>query len=212
MRADARRNRERVLEAARSCFAEQGVDAQMDHVASQAGVGVGTIYRHFPTKDALMAALAEDYFEGEAALAERALEADDPWEAFCGFLRNGADLLAANRGLSQFIADRPEIMLAAALEADARRGFFTTVEALIRRAQQAGALRPDFELEDIPSIMCSLGSLQISRGAYKNWPRVLEMVIDGLRAPGAGTLPPVVERLPRGAQLSASGPSSSIDA
>ena len=81
LRADARRNRERVIAAARAVFAEHGRDAQMDDVARRAGVGVGTVYRHFPTKEALLVALALDAFERVVAEARRALENPDPWEA-----------------------------------------------------------------------------------------------------------------------------------
>ena len=82
LRADARRNREKVLAAARAVFAEQGVDAQMDDVARRADVGVGTVYRHFPTKDALLNALTDELFDVIAAHAREMLELDDPWEAF----------------------------------------------------------------------------------------------------------------------------------
>src|SRR5256885_10351887 len=89
MRADARRNRERVLEAAVHCFAQCGLQAQMDDVAGRAKVGVGTVYRHFPTKDALIEALADDYFARQNAAARAALDVEDPWEAFSGYVLNG---------------------------------------------------------------------------------------------------------------------------
>jgi AcrR family transcriptional regulator len=196
LRADAQRNRRLVLDAARTCFGREGIDAQMDDIAASAGVGVGTVYRHFETKEALIQALAADYFEGEAALAAEALEVEDPWEAFSGFIRNGAELLAQNRALAQISGDRPEVMKNAAEAADRERGFFTTLEQLIGRAKQAGVLRDDFQLEDIPAIMCSLGGLQVSRGAYANWRRVLAIVLDGLRA-GGSELPPITNLLPR---------------
>jgi AcrR family transcriptional regulator len=197
LRADALRNRQRVLEAARTCFATQGVSAQMDDIASTAGVGVGTVYRHFATKDELLKALAASYFDGQSDAAERACAVTDPWEAFSGFIREAADVLSANRGLSQVISDRPEIMFDAAMAADERRGMFTMLDQLITRAKDAGALRADFELEDVPMIMCSVSSLQVSPKAFKQWRRVLEMLIDGLRAPGSGSLPAHTLRLPR---------------
>jgi AcrR family transcriptional regulator len=197
LRADARRNRKRVLEAAQVCFARDGIDAQMDDIAACAGVGVGTVYRHFATKEALIEALATDYFETQCELAREALEVEDPWEAFSGFVRRGAGLMADSRALPQVMADRPEMMKNAAIAADAELGFLGMIETLIARAKQGGVLRDDFELEDIPAIMCSLGSLQVSKGAYANWRRVLEMVLDGMRAPGSSDLPALVERLPR---------------
>jgi hypothetical protein len=125
------------------------------------------------------------------------LEVDDPWEGFSGFIRDGAELLAANRALAQVAADRPEVMQQAALQADREHGFFAMLETMVGRAQAAGALRADFELEDIPAIMCSLGALQIDRGAYSNWRRVLALVLDGLHTDAGAPLPPVKARLPR---------------
>src|SRR5918996_6567887 len=83
LRADARRNRERVLKAARAVFADQGIDAQIDDVAKRAKVGVGTVYRHFPTKEALVDAIVRERFEELAGYAQEALERADAWEAFC---------------------------------------------------------------------------------------------------------------------------------
>jgi AcrR family transcriptional regulator len=197
IRADARRNRERVLDAARACFARSGKEAQIDEVAAAAGVGVGTVYRHFATKEALVAALAAEHFAGETRVAEAALEIDDPWQAFSTFVRQGAELMAENRAIAQIAADRPEVMLDAALAADAELGFFGTVQTLIDRAKAAGELRADFEFEDIPAVMCSLGALQVSAGAYASWRRLLEIMLDGLHCAGSAKLPPVEERLPR---------------
>jgi AcrR family transcriptional regulator len=197
IRADARRNRERVLDAARECFARAGKEAQIDEVAATAGVGVGTVYRHFATKEALVQALAAEHFAIEVKVAEAALEIDDPWEAFSTLIRTGAEAMAENRAICQIAADQPDVMRDAALGADAQFGFFGTVQTVIDRAKAAGKLRADFELEDIPSVMCSLGALQIAQNASANWRRLLEIMLDGLRAPAASELPPLTERLPR---------------
>ena len=189
MRADARRNRERVLDAALHCFSTAGLQAQMDDVASRAKVGVRPVYRHFPTKDALIEALADDYFARQAEAARAALEVDDPWEAFRGYVHEASDILGENRALAQVIRDRPEMMRDAALRAAEGLGFFDTIAALIDNAKAAGALRDDFRLEDIPLIMCSLGSLQTSHGAYSSWRRQRGILLDGLRAPGYEPLP-----------------------
>jgi AcrR family transcriptional regulator len=166
-----------------------GLQAQMDDVASRAKVGVGTVYRHFPTKDALIEALADDYFARQAEAARAALEVDDPWEAFRGYVHEASDILGENRALAQVIRDRPEMMRDAALRAAEGLGFFDTIAALIDNAKEAGALRDDFRLEDIPLIMCSLGSLQTSHGAYSSWRRQRGILLDGLRAPGYEPLP-----------------------
>jgi AcrR family transcriptional regulator len=182
LRADARRNRQRVLEAARECFGVGGINAQIDEVAARAGVGVGTVYRHFATKDALVEALADEYFARQCELAAHALTVEDPWEAFSGYIESGARLLSENRALAQMAADRPELMRDAAWRADAEHGFFGMLERLIRRAQAAGVMRADFGLDDVPMLMCSLGAVQISPTAYENWPRLLALVLAGLRA------------------------------
>src|SRR5690242_8135354 len=101
LRADARRNREAIVKAARAVFAQYGREAQMDDVARRAKVGVGTVYRHFPTKEALLEALAQDRFAQIAGFAQDALEVADPWEAFAGFLRRCAEVNASDRALSQ---------------------------------------------------------------------------------------------------------------
>jgi AcrR family transcriptional regulator len=189
MRADARRNRERVLDAALHCFAADGLQAQMDDVACRAKVGVGTVYRHFPTKDALIEALADDYFARQNEAARAALEVEDAWEAFSGYVHRASDILGENRALAQVLRDRPGMMSTAALRAAEELGFFDTLMALIDRAQEAGALRPDFRLEDIPLIMCALGSLQTSRADDSSWRRQRAIILDGLRAPGSEPLP-----------------------
>jgi AcrR family transcriptional regulator len=189
MRADARRNRDRVLEAARHCFAADGLQAQIDDVAARAEVGVGTVYRHFPTKDALIEAVADDYFARQNAAARAALDVEDPWEAFTGYVQAGSDILGESLALAEVLHDRPQMMGEAALRAAEHLGFFDTVRELIARAQQAGALRKDFRLEDIPLIMCSLGSLQTATGEYRSWRRLRAILLDGLREPGSKPLP-----------------------
>jgi AcrR family transcriptional regulator len=188
LRADARRNRQAVIAAAKKLFSEEGLDAQMPDVAEAANVGVGTVYRHFPTKDHLIAALADERFERMAERAREALEEDDPWEAFRGFIRFSAELQADDRGLCEVMGSRPEVMDAAAIAA----GLDELSDKLVKRAQRSGDLRPDLTWEDVPMIACSLGrSTQFTTGpAAGRWPRLLEIVLDGLRTPGSSKLPP----------------------
>src|SRR5437764_15147235 len=113
LRADARRNHEAVIAAAKKLFADQGLDAQMPDVAKAARVGVGTVYRHFPTKDDLIAALVAERFERLAQRALESLELDDPWEGISEFIRLSAQIQADDRGLCEVMGSRAEAMDAA---------------------------------------------------------------------------------------------------
>ncbi len=192
MRADARRNHGRILAAARKSFAEAGLDAQIDDIARRAKVGVGTVYRHYPTKDDLVEALADDRFERLAELVREALEVADPWEGFCDFLRRSAELQAGDRALSEVMSSRPEMMTAAATGA----GLFPLVAQLVDRAKEAGELRLDAAPEDVPGLMCGLGRIT-TKGVSEyetSWERLLAIFLDGLRAPGASALPELESR------------------
>jgi AcrR family transcriptional regulator len=187
LRADARRNREAVLAAAKKLFADRGLEAQMPDVARRAGVGVGTVYRHFPAKDDLIAALVAERFERFAQEASRALEHEDAWAGLEDFIRFSAELQADDRGLCEVMGSRPDVMDAAARAA----GLPDLADRLVKRAQRSGQLRADLAWEDIPMIACGLGRItQTDVGpAAGRWPRLVEIILDGLRAPGSGELP-----------------------
>lgn len=187
LRADARRNREAVLAAAKELFAEQGLEAQMPDVARTANVGVGTVYRHFPTKDHLIAALMSERFERLAAKAREGLEAPDPWQGISDFIRFAAQVQADDRGLCEVMNSRPEVMDAAAHG----EGLAELAERLVKRAQRSGQLRRDLEWQDVPMIACGLGSVTQSSPIVSvgRWPRLVEIILDGLRSPGSGKLP-----------------------
>lgn len=189
LRADARRNREAVLGAAKELFADEGLDAQMPDVAKAAGVGVGTVYRHFPTKDDLIAALVAWRFERLAEKAREGLETEDAWDGISEFIRFAAQIQADDRGLCEVMGSRPEVMDAAARGA----GLPELCAKLVERAQRSGQLRPDLAWEDIPMIACGLGGIAqaaVGPGAGR-WPRLVEIILDGLRAPGSAELPRV---------------------
>lgn len=189
LRADARRNRERVLTAARAVFAEQGREAQMDDVARRAEVGVGTVYRHFPTKEALIDAIAAEAFERLLAVAvEQAARTDDPWDALVTTLWSGAEIMAGDRAVSEVMT---EMSGPITLDLEMQRQVNETMTALLERARDAGALRPDVILDDIPMLMCGIGSATCKPHVVPGaWRRHLAIVIDGLRAPNAsGPLP-----------------------
>lgn len=187
LRADARRNREAVIGAAKGLFADRGLEAQMPDVAKVADVGVGTVYRHFPTKDDLIAALVADRFERLAQKADESLELEDAWEGIADFIRFCAQIQADDRGLCEVMGSRPEVMDAAARSV----GLPGLCDRLVKRAQQTGQLRRDLVWEDIPMIACGLGRItQATTGpATGRWPRLVEIVLDGLRAPGSTKLP-----------------------
>jgi AcrR family transcriptional regulator len=187
LRADARRNQAAVIAAAKKLFAEEGLDAQMPDVAKKAKVGVGTVYRHFPTKEDLIRALADERFERLAEKARESLEAEDAWEGFRDFIHFSAKIQADDRGLCEVMGSRPGVMGAAAEGA----GLPDLCDELIKRAQRSGDLRKDLEWEDVPMIACGLGRItQADVGpAVGRWPRLVEIILDGLRAPGSAKLP-----------------------
>ena len=187
LRADARRNHEAIIVAAKKLFADEGLDAQMPDVAKAAKVGVGTVYRHFPTKEDLIAALAADRFERLAEKAREGVAAEDPWEGLCDFIRYSAEIQAEDRGLCEVMGSRPEVMAAAAFAV----GLDKLCEKLVKRAQRSGDLRRDLDWQDIPMIACSLGRITAAEAgpAVGRWPRLVQIVIDGLRVPGSSQLP-----------------------
>jgi AcrR family transcriptional regulator len=179
-RADARRNRARIVAAARAVFSEQGREAQMDDVARRAEVGVGTVYRHFPTKEALIEGLVAAKFEQLAAWAEEALEVEDPWVAFEGLMWRSAEQMARDRTLFQVLSAEPALVDRIA---GARTDLIAATGELVRRAQTAGALRADLRAEDIGPIMCGVGgTMQMCLATGEDWRRFFGFMLDGLRA------------------------------
>jgi AcrR family transcriptional regulator len=181
-RADARRNRAKVLAAARHELAEHGLETQIEQIARAAGVGVGTVYRHFPTKEALFEALAEDKFEGLAQAAREGLGMA-PWDGFVHLMTYAARSIADDRGLSEAMDQRPGICGAAAMAA----GLDRLTAELVERAKAAGELRPDLTPDDVPSLICGLGRAVNAGGdgaPTMSWERYLEIILAGVRASG----------------------------
>jgi AcrR family transcriptional regulator len=169
-------------------FAEHGLDAQIPDVAKAANVGVGTVYRHFPAKDDLIAALVTERFARLADSAREGLECPDPWEGFAQFIRFAAQIQADDRALCEVMGSRPHVMDSAARAA----GLPELAEQLVTRAQRCGRLRADLQWQDVPMIACGLGSATNAPPAASSgrWPRLVEIILDGLRAPGSAALPP----------------------
>jgi AcrR family transcriptional regulator len=187
LRRDAERNRVRILEAARTVFASDGIDVSVEEIARRAGVGMGTLYRRFPTKRDLVDAILEDAFAEICQAAEDALELEDAWVAFTTFLENVFELHMRNRGLKDVIAsgqhDRRRLE---AMRAKMR----PLVASLISRAHEQGTLRPDFAPEDMPMLFWTGGRVAelTSAVAPELWRRYLGFVLDGLRTDAATPL------------------------
>ncbi len=178
LRADAQRNRERILAAAQAEFAVSGGDAQMDAIAARAGVGVGTVYRHFPTKEALVAQLVRARFEEFVVTARAALEVEDPWEAFASFMYANAAGCAGDAGTQHAVQQvGPGLGRRMATET----GLLDLSQQLIDRGQAAGVIRPDFSASDIGMIMCGVASSMTHGDRTWDWRRHLGFVLDGLR-------------------------------
>jgi AcrR family transcriptional regulator len=187
LRADARANREKILKAAAEVFRAGGAGACVDTVAQRAGVGVGTVYRHFPTKEDLFEAVVLDHLAGLAARVEELSVAEDPGAAFAAFLDELADTVTDKRDLADALG-------AAGIDVKARAGgiFERThrgVAVLLSRAQAAGAVRADVDVDELFALVqgtCAAAS-QAGRDAASTR-RLLSVLLAGLR-PEAARLP-----------------------
>lgn len=186
LRADAERNRRRILEAAATVFAERGLDVSLDDIAAAAGVGVGTVYRRFPDKDALIDALFEDKIAEVEREMRGALEVEDPWDAFETFMRAVCRLQAEDRGLKEALLTRDRGRERVAM---ARERIAPVAMQVLRRAQQAGAVRADLGAYDVPMMHFAVGYVaERTRGAAPGyWERLLTVLLDGLKADAART-------------------------
>jgi AcrR family transcriptional regulator len=180
LRRDAARNRERILAAAAELFTERGLQVTLDEVARRAGVGVGTVYRRFPDKEALTDALFEERITALVDLAQQALADPDEWAGLVSFLEQAGALLSADLGLRQ-------ILMFATYGQDrvgeARSRLLPVVTQLVTRAQAAGVLRADLRPTDVPLIEMMLAAVaDYARPARPEiWRRYLALIMDGLR-------------------------------
>jgi|SRR5215207_4298617 len=190
LRADAARNLTAILRAARAAFEEDGVDVGVDEIARRAGVGKGTLYRRFPTKESLVWAVMEDAVsELEAVLDADAEEERDAWAAFTAFMESAVRFQADNRGFFEAVVSMlgdeqpPEHIHERALAAMGRQ---------LTRAQDAGVVREDLTPADVGAVLKMIGSCQPN--GYPPlpedvWKRYLALLLDGLRAGAGGPLP-----------------------
>ncbi len=175
LRADARRNRERILVAAREVFAEAGRDVQMPEVARAAGVGVGTLYRHFPAKEDLVRALVRDKVQAGIATAREALTREDPWEAIEWLVHQSAAKMAASRGLRDAMSGIDFGDENPWNTDEARR----CAAAVLDRARDASAISADLTVDDWQALMCGLAAA-IATGA--DAARQAEFVLAAVRS------------------------------
>jgi AcrR family transcriptional regulator len=187
-RSDAARNRERILASARALLARDGVGASVEEITRRAGVGMGTLYRHFPTKDELIDAVLEEAFAALVRVAEAAVAEADAWRGFAGFLEQALALHAENCGLKDVLATRDR---GGERARAARARMQPLLRTLIARAQAQGALRSDFTAEDVPLVFWTGGRVIEATAAIAPdyWRRYLGVLLDGLRAEAATPLP-----------------------
>jgi AcrR family transcriptional regulator len=189
LRKDAERNRGLLLEAARELIAEQGIEAPLEEIARRAGVGIGTLYRRFASREELIEALFAVKVEEYVRASEQGLGAEDPWQGFCAYVQRICAMQAEDRGFTDVLSGTfPRVPGLEARRAEVR----SNVKELIRRAQKAGGLRPDFVFGDLYWVLMANGTyLQATRDVAPGaWKRYVALIVDGLRAERAGDLPP----------------------
>ena len=188
LRRDARESREKLIAAAQAEFAARGVDASLERVAREAGVSIGTLYRHFPTRlDLLVAALGprlQEFVDG----AEKALKMDDPWEGFVAYLENLFAVQAGDRGFNDFLSRR---FPGNAETEQIHDVMCRQIEDVLARAQEAGKARPDITQADIVNLIWSNGRIidATSAKAPTAWRRQLYLMLDAYRAERAHSIP-----------------------
>jgi AcrR family transcriptional regulator len=189
LRADAERNRLRVVEAARQVFAEQGLDAPMNEVARRAGVGIATLYRRFPTREGLIASVFAEKMSAYAAAIEDALADADPWRGFCAYIERVCGMQADDRGFTEVLT--LTFPTAEAFEAK-RHESYVGFSELIARAKGAGRLRPDFSTEDLVLLLMANAGVIAATGdaAPDAWRRLVAYMTQAFAAGHAEPLPP----------------------
>ncbi len=202
LRADARKNRERILEAASTVFARDGLDASLDAVAAEAGVGVGTVYRRFPERQMLVDELFEEKVAGFVALARDCEAMEDPFDGLVRFLTEASRMHGEDMGLRQ-------IVLGPGVDSDLmdmpRQTIGLIIGGLIEKAKANGDLREDFDMLDVPLIEIMLAQINDLTGlaSPELWERLLTLVIDGLRPHRDQVTPMPTEPLSPAAYLTA---------
>jgi AcrR family transcriptional regulator len=190
LRADAARNRDAIIAAARAVFAQHGLGAPLDEIARRAGVGNATLYRRFPTREELVQSALREPMTEYVAAAEEALADPDPWAGFRDYLLRLFQLQARDRGLADLLVTTTRTSDG---ELERLRGTaFALTKQLIARAQDAGELRADFRHQDLPLLLMANAGLveHTQTAAPDSWRRVAAFLLDGLQARAATPAPP----------------------
>ncbi|MFI9202349.1 TetR/AcrR family transcriptional regulator [Streptomyces sp. NPDC053048] len=187
LRRDAQRNRDAIVAAARTAFAEQGISTSLEGIARRAGVAIGTLYRHFPRRLDLMRAIFDDKLEECVRAGERALTVPDAWEAFTGFLERLCELQAADRGLNDLLS----MTFSCDWTTEAHERIQELFRRVVARAHHDGRLRKDVTAEDLALLVWShTRVIEATRTSAPNaWRRHLALTLDGFRADRAHPLP-----------------------
>jgi AcrR family transcriptional regulator len=175
-RADARRNYDKLIAAARIAFTDSGAEASLENIAKQAGVGIGTLYRHFPTRQALLEAT---YLEEVEALCNSATELAglDPWDAMVGWLDRFAEYASTKKALSAELL--ATLGSQSTVFQSCHSAIWSAGEPLVARAQEAGVVRPDVTLNDVVRLVSGIAMVQFAEpGQIKH---LLSIALDGLR-------------------------------
>ncbi|WP_033290918.1 TetR/AcrR family transcriptional regulator [Amycolatopsis jejuensis] len=174
LRADARRNRARVLAAAEAAFAADGLAVPLDDIARLAGVGAGTVYRHFPSKEVLFQAVVVERLQQYSAEAQELVDSDAPGEAFFDYFTRVIEQASTNRAICEALGETS----GSAYKAEASERFRVNLEALLERAQAAGAVRTDIDGEDLRALI--VGALAVERYTPDSR-HLVRVLLDGLR-------------------------------
>lgn len=183
LRADARRNRDALLAAARLVFANEGLDAPLDAIAKEAGVGRATLYRRFPTRDTLIAAIFEDDFD---ALEDAGKNAEDPSRALFAILEVAFEMQRENQGFTELFTRRPP---ADDVRSDIDQRFNTVISPALEAAQAAGHVRPDITASEVGTVLLMMGVASANFRLYDETGllrrRTINLLLDALDPPRA---------------------------
>ncbi|MGA9722474.1 MAG: TetR/AcrR family transcriptional regulator [Candidatus Binatus sp.] len=180
-RADAVRNRERVLAAAKAVFSKGGADASLEAVAKRAGVGIGTLYRHFPTREALFEAVFRREVHQLSELAEQLKDETSPVEALRRWLHSDIELVATKKGMSAALA--LAVHGSSKLYTDSQERLAKAVGVLLDRAVAAGEIRSDISPKDLLRALVGMCYMQDQPGWQASVVRLVDIFVDGLRLP-----------------------------